>query len=134
MGPALAPPIGGTYLAEPLNLKALTLVPFSGFVAHYASWRFMQIGLGAFAFLAFVVIFLVFPETSHPGTRGIDKLRLTGEVKHSWRYVNPLRPLYLMRSPTIVGVVRFRTIRSAQDFITLQIVHRWGSAIIDRFR
>lgn len=83
LGPALAPPVGG-------------------FVAHYASWRFMQFCLGVTSALLFAVMFFAFPETSHPGTRGIDKLRLSGSAKHSWTHVNPLRPVSLLRSPTLV--------------------------------
>ncbi|KAF5349567.1 hypothetical protein D9756_008824 [Leucocoprinus leucothites] len=45
-----------------------------------------------------------FLATSHPGTRGIDKLRLTGDTKNSWKHVNPIRPAYLLRSTTVCTV------------------------------
>ncbi|KAF7777737.1 hypothetical protein Agabi119p4_3809 [Agaricus bisporus var. burnettii] len=88
LGPALAPPVGG-------------------FMASYASWRIMQQLLGLFCLVAFVIIFLAFPETSHPGARGIDKVRQSGEVRRSWlpRFVNPLKPLDLLRSPNICCAV-----------------------------
>lgn len=76
-------------------------------MASYASWRIMQQLLGLFCLVAFVIILLAFPETSHPGARGIDKVRQSGEVRRSWlpRFVNPLKPLDLLRSPNICCAV-----------------------------
>jgi hypothetical protein len=67
----------------------------------------MQQLLGAFCLIAFVIIFLAFPETSHPGARGIDKLRQSGNVRRGWlpRFVNPLQSLNLLRSPNICCTV-----------------------------
>ncbi|KXN87009.1 hypothetical protein AN958_09355 [Leucoagaricus sp. SymC.cos] len=84
LGPAIAPLIGG-------------------FIAHYSSWKFVQCCIGIAQLLCLAICFFALPETSHPGTRGIDKLRLTGNTKHSWKHVNPLRPLNLLRSPTITA-------------------------------
>ncbi|KXN87010.1 hypothetical protein AN958_09356 [Leucoagaricus sp. SymC.cos] len=88
IGPAVAPPIGGL-------------------VAHYVSWRFMQTCIGFAQLFSFILFFLAFPETSHPGARGIDKLRLTGNTRNSWKHVNPLQPIDLLRSPVIAVAVCF---------------------------
>ncbi|KAF5349557.1 hypothetical protein D9756_008805 [Leucocoprinus leucothites] len=92
MGPSLAPS----------NLIA-------GLAAEYASWRLMQFIIGIFGLIALAIIWIFFPETSHPGVRGIDKLRREAEsgVKVKWtRYiVNPLAPLSLLRAPNIVAVM-----------------------------
>ncbi len=70
----------------------------------------MQFCLGIFGLVAFIIMFVGFPETSHPGTRGIDKLRQSGFVGRRWFpvFVNPLKPLNLLRSPAILSVVRFK--------------------------
>uniref|UniRef100_A0A0W0EYQ7 Major facilitator superfamily (MFS) profile domain-containing protein n=2 Tax=Moniliophthora roreri TaxID=221103 RepID=A0A0W0EYQ7_MONRR len=86
IGPALAPFIGG-------------------FAAHYASWRVMQLGLGVAGLLGFICMALYYPETSIPGTRGIDKRRAElgrDDVYLVW--VNPFRALAILRSPNITAV------------------------------
>lgn len=75
----------------------------SGFVTAHASWRTLQLGLGTLGGLIFVLMFLYFPETSHPGARGIDK------IPHSDRtlgtmIINPLKPLGLLRSPNVFAI------------------------------
>ncbi|KAF8061835.1 major facilitator superfamily domain-containing protein [Lyophyllum atratum] len=82
VGPALAPPIGGL-------------------AAEYASWRIMQLVMGGVGGVMFICMLLFFPETSHPGTRGIDKLPA---ASRKWVFVNPLRPLALLRSPNLLAV------------------------------
>ncbi|GLB35683.1 putative sugar (and other) transporter [Lyophyllum shimeji] len=82
LGPALAPPIGGL-------------------MAQYASWRVMQAALGAAGCLLFICMLLFFPETSHPGMRGMDKVS-TGSSR--FVFVNPLKPLALLRSPNLFAV------------------------------
>ncbi|PFH53524.1 hypothetical protein AMATHDRAFT_171409 [Amanita thiersii Skay4041] len=85
IGPALAPPIGG-------------------FVAHYTSWRVMQFLLGVLGLCGLILMSLCFPETSHPGARGIDKLQ--PDERQSWKslFVNPFSPLELLRSPNLLSV------------------------------
>ncbi|KAK7040299.1 hypothetical protein VNI00_009767 [Paramarasmius palmivorus] len=86
IGPALAPLIGG-------------------FAAHYASWRVMQLGLGIAGLLGFICMALYFPETSIPGTRGIDRRRAeSGRDNVYLVWVNPFRTLTILRSPNIVAV------------------------------
>ncbi|KAF5386894.1 hypothetical protein D9615_002116 [Tricholomella constricta] len=82
LGPALAPPIGG-------------------FAAQYSSWRVMQIVIGAVGCFLFLCMALFFPETCHPGTRGVDKIP---EDSSKLVFVNPLKPLALLRSPNIAAV------------------------------
>ncbi|TFK35473.1 major facilitator superfamily domain-containing protein [Crucibulum laeve] len=85
LGPALAPLAGGI-------------------AAHYSSWRVMQFALGGIGLGAFIFMSFFFPETSHPGARGVDKLE--GYTHPTWRPVllNPLSPLWLLRSPNLLAV------------------------------
>ena len=77
-----------------------------GLAAHYYSWRFMQQFLGLVGFLVFFIIIFFLPETSHPNKRGVDNLDRSRLPK--WRPVilNPLQPLWLLRSPNLFAVVR----------------------------
>ena len=68
----------------------------------------MQIALGVASLLAVTLMVFLFPETSHPGMRGIDKWKRDngnddGSVRFVW--VNPLSSLSLLRSPNILAVV-----------------------------
>ncbi|KIM49868.1 hypothetical protein M413DRAFT_117885 [Hebeloma cylindrosporum] len=86
LGPALSPLAGGA-------------------AAYYYSWRAMQGSLGVVGFLTFCMIYCFFPETSQPGSRGIDKMKAEsgGSAKHPnhFYFINPLRPLLLLRSPNL---------------------------------
>ncbi|KAK0472280.1 MFS general substrate transporter [Armillaria novae-zelandiae] len=73
-------------------------------VAHFSSWRTMQFILGGAGFGAFVCMYLFFSETSHPGVRGVDKLKIEEHSKAPFVWVNPLRSLALLRSPNLVAV------------------------------
>jgi predicted MFS family arabinose efflux permease len=77
-------------------------------MAHYWSWRGIHYGLAAFAFGAFFCILFFFPETSHPGSKGIDEYKRTNKAHPKWRPVilNPLSQLLMLRSPNILAVVR----------------------------
>ena len=76
-----------------------------GFAAHYFSWRFMQHFLGLFGVLVFFIMIFYLPETYHPNKRGVDNL--DPSLLPKWRPVilNPLRPLWLLRSPNLLFVV-----------------------------
>jgi MFS family permease len=91
------------------GLLGLALAPtVGGVTAHYLSWRAIHYLLAAFGFAAFFCMFFLFPETSHPGTRGIDEYERAGKVHSKWKPVmlNPLSQLLMLRSPNILAVVR----------------------------
>ena len=79
--------------------------PRLGLAAHYYSWRFMQQFLGLVGFLVFFIVIFFLPETSHPNKRGVDNL--DPSLLPRWRPVilNPLQPLWLLRSPNLLVVV-----------------------------
>jgi hypothetical protein len=66
----------------------------------------MQLSLGFIGLIIFVFVLFVFPETYHPGERGVDKTD-PSELP-TWRPIllNPLRSLLLLRSPNLIAVVR----------------------------
>ncbi|TFK35470.1 major facilitator superfamily domain-containing protein [Crucibulum laeve] len=78
--------------------------PLGGISAHYFSWRISQLILSAVALCMFLVMLALFPETSHPGTRGLDKYKAEGKILPTWRpiYINPLQALRLLRSPILI--------------------------------
>ncbi|KAF9528274.1 major facilitator superfamily domain-containing protein [Crepidotus variabilis] len=89
----------GATLLEP------TLAPIAGgAVAHYSSWRTMQSAVGVCGFGVLIFMYYAFPETYHPCQRGVDKMEPGTHPK--WRPVilNPLRPLWMPRSPNLLFV------------------------------
>lgn len=88
-----------------------TLAPVAGgLAAHYFSWRIMQYALGIAGLLIFLTFYAWFPETSHPGTLGVEKLSSDERDKRTsiWRgpvVLNPLSGLALMRSPNLAAVM-----------------------------
>ena len=63
---------------------------------------------GLLGLIAFTTIYFLFPETSQPGTRGIDKMKAKhGSSSSSFVFINPLRPLWLLRSPIMLLIVSF---------------------------
>lgn len=80
----------------------LTL-PIGGLVTAYASWRTLQFCLGVMGGLIFILMFLYFPETSHPGMRGIDQIPPSNRPS-KFMIINPLKPLVLLRSPNILAI------------------------------
>ena len=69
----------------------------------------MQGLLGLIGLIAFTVIYFLFPETSQPGTRGIDKMKARNEIdpSKSFIFINPLESLWLLRSPIMLSIVSF---------------------------
>lgn len=65
----------------------------------------MQLSLGVIGLLVFLFVFLVFPEICHPGERGVDKVDPSSLP--TWRpiLINPLKSLWLLRSPVLLAVV-----------------------------
>ncbi|KAF4618476.1 hypothetical protein D9613_010062 [Agrocybe pediades] len=83
LGPALAPLVGGW-----------------GAAYWSSGWRAVQAVLGLAGGLVFAVVYFFLPETSHPGTKGIDKLR-SSNSSVGFVFINPLRPMLLLRSPNL---------------------------------
>ena len=77
-----------------------------GFTTHYYSWRIMQLLIGLVGFLFFSLILFFLPETYHPNKRGVDSF--DPSLLSKWRPVilNPFQPLWLLRSPNLLFVVR----------------------------
>lgn len=69
----------------------------------------MQASLGIVGLIALALVLVFLPETSHPGTRGIDNAEadLAHEEKKSRGLVmlNPFSALALMRSPVLLLTV-----------------------------
>lgn len=89
VGPAIAPLVGGL-------------------AATYYSWRLMQYILFGFSLVIWICVVILLPETAHPGTRGIDKLRAQDGSPAKWRFVwlNPFKVLTLLKSPNLLLTVR----------------------------
>ena len=78
----------------------------------------MQGSLGLVALIAFILIYFFFPETSQPGARGIDKINATNDGLDSSSpliFINPLQSLWLLRSPSMLLVVRGLTFMNVQE-------------------
>jgi MFS family permease len=87
-------------------LFGMALAPtIAGFTAHYWSWRATQYQIFWAASLAFTLTMLLQPETSQPGTRGLDKL-IEKEGRSRWVWLNPFANVALLRSPNVFFVVR----------------------------
>ncbi|KAF5367308.1 hypothetical protein D9757_010094 [Collybiopsis confluens] len=108
LGPALAPLVGGI-------------------ITQYASWRIMQLFLGAGGLIAFILIAFFCPETSIPGSRGIDKKRAElvtrdeapGEHWFKIIWINPLQTLYMLRSPNLLAVALAGSTVLLTDYVIL---------------
>ncbi|KAF9460890.1 MFS general substrate transporter [Collybia nuda] len=94
----------GVFLAA--VLLGPTLAPLAGgLAAHYASWRAMQLMLGLAGLLGFTTLYLVFPETSHPGSLGVYQAKASGiKPGRTYKFINPFRSLLLLRSPLLMSV------------------------------
>ena len=62
--------------------------------------------------IGFAAFYFIFPETSQPGARGIDKMNSANHdgvdsSTSSFIFINPLEPLWLLRSPSMLLTVRF---------------------------
>jgi MFS family permease len=90
------------------GLLGLALAPtVGGITAHYWSWRAIHYLLAAFTLAALLCIFFFFPETSHPGTRGIDEYKQTSRICSKWMPVtlNPFSDLVVFQNLNILSVV-----------------------------
>ncbi|KAJ6559885.1 major facilitator superfamily domain-containing protein [Mycena capillaripes] len=104
----------GVFLAAALLGNALAPI-IGGCVAHYASWRFLHLGLFVFGGVLWSAMLLYLPETSHPGATGLEKLANAennvdatnerGKPRFRWVWLNPFASLSVLRSPNISLVV-----------------------------
>lgn len=102
-GPSLAPLVGG-------------------WGAHYASWRLTQFCLGIAGLFTCLLMFFFLPETSHPGSRGIEKVWAASDSDKKpfkWVWLNPLSSLRLMRSPVLLLMVFVSFCALLTDFVML---------------
>ena len=60
--------------------------------------------LGLLGLIAFTTFYFLFPETSQPGARGIERMKAE-HGSSSFVFINPLRSLWLLRSPTMLLIV-----------------------------
>lgn len=101
----MAPVIGGNTTNHDSSITTFNKPIMPGSIAFFYSWRVMQALIGVFGIVKLLFIYFLFPETSHPGARGVDKLMLENRpVK--FIFINPLRPLALLRSPNLLLIVR----------------------------
>ncbi|KAG1862652.1 major facilitator superfamily domain-containing protein [Suillus subluteus] len=87
-----------------VSLLGNAVAPFLGGAAtQYWSWRNLHYSIGVWGLVKMLLIYLSFPETSHPGTLGIDKLPSRRWIYIKW--VNPLSSLWLLWSPNLFAVM-----------------------------
>ncbi|KAF8161883.1 MFS general substrate transporter [Pholiota molesta] len=90
-----------------------------GFATHYFSWRLLQLWLGSVGLVVFVVVVLFFPETYHPGERGIDKADPASLPKWGPVLLNPFKPLWMLRSPNLLAVMLAGFTTLLTDYVLL---------------
>ncbi|KAF8421123.1 MFS general substrate transporter, partial [Boletus edulis BED1] len=100
IGLAMAPPIGGKLVAPAA-------------FAEYLSWRGFQAVLGVCGMLLMLLLALFFPETAHPGSRGIDKAQ---DPNKPFVWINTLSCLTFLRSPNIMAVTLANTFALISDY------------------
>ncbi|KAK7024745.1 MFS general substrate transporter [Favolaschia claudopus] len=106
----------GIFLAAALLGNALAPV-VGGWVSHYSSWRYLQYGFFVCGTALFLSMLMFLPETSHPGTTGLEKLvkaegdaveeeqseSVTSDNRRPFRWVwlNPFSSIWVFRSPNL---------------------------------
>ncbi|OAX36433.1 MFS general substrate transporter [Rhizopogon vinicolor AM-OR11-026] len=97
------------------TLLGVALAPITGgTAAHYWSWRGMHFLLGIWGLIEMVIIYMFFPETTHPHSGGRD---LTAPFKFVW--INPFSGLWLLRSPNIMAVTLANTSAMVTEYVLL---------------
>ncbi|KAJ8700969.1 hypothetical protein PTI98_003941 [Pleurotus ostreatus] len=110
------------------SLLGPAIAPLTGGIAtHYSSWRMLQWGFLIYGLALLVLMVLWLPETSHPGTLGIEKVfddqnqqvpRCTPSRRHwRWVWLNPFSCLGLLRSPNLMLVVCTLSLSPALDLL-----------------
>ncbi|KAI5124183.1 hypothetical protein M0805_000988 [Coniferiporia weirii] len=107
----------GTFFAA--CLLGPTLAPLAGGIAaHYYTWRHMHCVLFLVGLLAFLLVFFFLPETSHPGSRGVEK-QVAGDAHNRLVWLNPFASLWLLRSPNLMALTLVGTVVLATDYVLL---------------
>ncbi|KAG2360519.1 major facilitator superfamily domain-containing protein [Suillus spraguei] len=92
----------GIFIA--VTLLGNAIAPFLGGAAtQFWSWRNFHYCIGTWGLLEMLIVYLLLPETSHPGILGIDKLTRRRWIHITW--VNPLSSLWLLLSPNLCAVM-----------------------------
>jgi len=82
-------------------------------------------------------IYFFFPETSHPGTKGIDEHERSGKTHSKWRPVilNPFSQLLMLRSPNVLAVVccQWGAFESTRCW-TMYLGTHWVLCTVDRLQ
>ncbi|KAJ7496990.1 MFS general substrate transporter [Mycena latifolia] len=101
----------GVFFGASLLGNAISPV-VGGWGAKYSSWRNVQLGLFFVGLFVYVGMLTLLPETSQPGTLGMDKNEperaADGEHQSNrtfkWVWLNPFSCLWLLRSPNLLFV------------------------------
>ncbi|OJA10107.1 hypothetical protein AZE42_13385, partial [Rhizopogon vesiculosus] len=100
------------------TFSGLAIAPLlGGAAAQYWSWRNLHYSLAAWGILEMLLIYLSFPETSHPGTISIEKV--TPRRRFHIPCVNPLRSLWLLRSPNLFATTLASSLVLISDYVLL---------------
>ncbi|KAJ3478564.1 hypothetical protein NLI96_g9669 [Meripilus lineatus] len=107
----------GTYFG--FVLLGPAIAPLAGGIAtHYYSWRSMQLSIFIFSCFLLLLFIVFFPETSHPGTRGIDKLAQDGS-KPRFVLLKPFSILWYLKSPNILLVALAGGLGLLTDYVLM---------------
>ncbi|KAJ8588633.1 MFS general substrate transporter [Rhizopogon salebrosus TDB-379] len=99
-------------------LLGFMVAPFlGGSAAQYWSWRYLHYSFGAWGLLGILLIYLSFPETTHPGTMGIDKVARRKRFNVAW--VNPMSSLWLLRSPNFFAMMLVSSLVTFSGYVLL---------------
>ncbi|KAG0701562.1 major facilitator superfamily domain-containing protein [Suillus ampliporus] len=108
----------GIGIFQGATLFGFAVAPFlGGAAAQYWSWRNLHYSIGAWGLLEMLLIYLSLPETSHPGTMGIDKITRRRWIHITW--VNPVSSLWLLRSPNLFAVMLASSLVIISDYVLL---------------
>ncbi|KAF8180307.1 major facilitator superfamily domain-containing protein [Mycena galopus ATCC 62051] len=101
--------------------------------AKYSSWRDVQLGLSFVGLFVFMGMLLLLPETSHPGTLGMDEsedseLTAVAERRSKWVWLNPFLCIWLLRSPNLLFVtIACATVLYTDNTLLVPIAYTLGA-------
>ncbi|KAI6119671.1 major facilitator superfamily domain-containing protein [Pisolithus croceorrhizus] len=101
------------------SLFGLAVAPLAGgTAAEYWSWRGFQVTLGGWCLIQLGLMYWFLPETAHPGTRGIDRLKDESSRKRLV-LVNPFKSLGMLKSPILILITVANTFALSTDYVFL---------------